>query len=120
MSGIGNWQVEVAYQVNVLLCPLQSLALVQQPDIQVTVLPNLVACQKSEYTNTIINLYKDDSHVGLLNDHCPVKILVFITSIPTALDEEPNGQLVARLGTFGCKNVEKKAILVCRIAQDGT
>src|SRR6187402_460948 len=97
-----------AYQVNIFLNPLKNLPLIQQPSIQISVRPHLLAGEKSIWTNPIIE--GDDHHITIssINQTVWVHIRSGIRVESTTLEEDKNG--MQSLVVTWCIDIEKQTI----------
>lgn len=106
-----------------LLHPLQGHPLIQEPGIQIPILPHLFACQESKGANSVVQRDKHDAMSRLLDDLGSVIIRVGILGVPSPLDEDPNREPRSRCCIGRTKNVHEQAIFflyTCRNVLIGT
>jgi len=71
-----------------LLHPLHGLPLIQKADVQVSILPDLLACQETERTDTIVEC--DNNHVatGRIDKRRAIVVAIGVRNISTTLNPE--------------------------------
>lgn len=85
-----------AKQMDVLLDPFQSLSLIQQPGVEVTILANLLRSQETVRANSIIDVDHDYAVVRCSNDIVPEVVGIGQPGVPSPRKEEPHWQLRIR------------------------
>ena len=88
-------------------------SLVEQTHVQITILPNLLAREETVYPDSIINLDYYHAVIGFHYYLGGVEVLVRISGIATALDEEPHLYLT-------CQQLSKprKGVESCHVPED--
>ena len=74
-----------------LLHPFQSLPLIQQTSIEISVLADLLAGQKTKGPDTVVEIDEDDTIIGPVHDLGTVEVCILITCVAASLDKEPHG-----------------------------
>jgi hypothetical protein len=111
LSPIMERDEDSSYQVNVFLDPFQRETLVQQSGIQSTILLDLLACEKTESTNPVIEIDQDNVLVGFGDHIRTIVIGIRVCSIAAALDVKPDFELGSLGRVGGCEDIDIQTIL---------
>lgn len=81
--------------------------MVEQADIQISILPNLLGCKKTERTNAVVEVYEHDVGLRFSYNISPIVIIVTVLRIATALDIDPDRKSRDRRGVRWGKDIDK-------------
>ena len=79
----------------VFLDPFEKLALIEQADVQSSILLNFVASKESQRPGTIVEIDENNAMIRLYNNVCPVVVGVRVVRVSASLDVDPDRKLGA-------------------------
>lgn len=91
-----GFHTKITYESDIPLDPSQSLSLIQQSNIQVSVSPDQFTRQKPKDTDAIVDGDKDNTVIRSSYDFGTIDVRVCIGRKASALDEEPDGEIGRR------------------------
>lgn len=94
------------------LHPSQEETLVQEAAVQVPMPSHLLAGEETPQADAVVKVDKDDTVARRLDQAGAVPVGVGIPSVPAALDEDHDGELLVHGRVGGTPDVEEEAVLV--------
>lgn len=102
------------YLTDILPHPLQRLPLIQKPSIQIPIRPNLLASQKPQRPDTVVEIDEHDIPARLLDHRGPVEVGIRIGHEPATLDIDPDGKTGVGRRMRRLEDVDEETVLPFR------